>query len=176
MSIIEEYVLKIRDTLDKWVERSCVYLLATLIIVVWIGILARYALPWNFTFTEELSRYLMIWVALLSISIGISRRQHVGMLVIFEKLTINLKRFLSIAFGILSILFFMIIFYYSIPYVERGFSQYTMIFGIPRGVPYLIIPIASGMACIQLLLSIAIILLGLDKIPSAGYIKEERKI
>ncbi|MBY5928742.1 MULTISPECIES: TRAP transporter small permease [Halomonas] len=140
-------------TLDRWVERCCVILLAALVITVWVGILARYVLPWNLTFTEELARYLMIWVALLAISIGICRRQHVGMLVLFDRLPLSAKRFLALAFDLVGIAFFAVMFVYSLTYVERGFSQSTMIFGVAKGYPYLIIPIASGVACLQLALA-----------------------
>lgn len=146
---------RISDTLNLWVERCAVALLSLLVVTVWLGILSRYALPFNMTFTEELARYLMIWVALLAVSLGVCKRQHVGMLVIFDRLPLRMRKVLALAFDLIGILFFSVMFYHGLTYVERGFSQSTMIFGIPRGYPYLIIPIASGLACLQLALGAA---------------------
>ncbi|WP_431025331.1 TRAP transporter small permease [Halomonas sp. H5] len=153
MAISPDAIYRTSKTLDTWIERVCVLILTVLVLVVWLGIVSRYALPWNFTFTEELARYLMIWVALLSVSIGICRRQHVGMLVLFDRFPSRMKKCLAVSFDIIAMIFFGVIFFYSFNYVSRGFDQVTMIFGMPRGIPYMIIPIASGLACIQLLLS-----------------------
>ena len=153
MSRTLDLAARLSHTLDQWVERCCVILLAVLVVTVWTGILARYVLPWNLTFTEEMARYLMIWVALLAISMGICRRQHVGMLVLFDRLPALVQRVLALSFDLIGIAFFAVMFFYSLTYVERGFSQSTMIFGVPKGYPYLILPIASGVACLQLALS-----------------------
>ena len=40
-----------------YVERGCVALLVVLVLDVWLGVLARYVLPVQWTFTEELARY-----------------------------------------------------------------------------------------------------------------------
>lgn len=146
---------RISEVLNLWVERCAVAMLSVLVVTVWLGILSRYVLPWNLTFTEELARYLMIWVALLAISLGICKRQHVGMLVIFDRLPQQVRKVLALSFDLIGILFFAVMFYHGLTYVERGFSQSTMIFGIPRGYPYLIIPLASGLACLQFALAAA---------------------
>lgn len=168
MSTLADKLTRASGWLDTWVERCSVAILAILVLVVWIGILARYVLPWNLTFTEELARYLMIWVALLSVSIGICRRQHVGVLLLFNVLPRPVRMTLSLAFDLIALTFFAVIFYHGLTYVERGFSQSTMIFGMPRGYPYLIIPIASGIACVQLVLAAARDLLHRDAKPAAG--------
>lgn len=155
MATLHDRLTRLSEALNLWVERCAVALLAALVVTVWLGILSRYALPWNLTFTEELARYLMIWVALLAISLGICKRQHVGMLIIFDHLPQGVRKTLALTFDLVGILFFSVMFYHGLTYVDRGFSQSTMIFGIPRGYPYLIIPIASGMACIQLALAAA---------------------
>jgi len=155
MTTLLHRLTRISEALNLWVERCAVALLSVLVVTVWLGILSRYVLPWNLTFTEELARYLMIWVALLAISLGICKRQHVGMLVIFDRLPRRVRKGLALSFDLIGILFFAVMFYQGHTYVERGFNQSTMIFGIPRGYPYLIIPIASGLACLQLALAAA---------------------
>ncbi|MBB3231461.1 TRAP transporter small permease subunit [Halomonas stenophila] len=141
--------LAISRSLNLWVERLCVALVIVLVLDVWLGILARYVLPWNLTFTEELARYLMIWVALLAISTGICYRQHVGVLILFDRFPRPMRKLLALSFDVIGFAFFAFMFIYGLGYVERGFSQLTMIFGMPRGYPYIIIPVASGLACLQ---------------------------
>ena len=60
------------DRINAVVQRLCVALLVVLVLDVWLGVMVRYVIPLPLTFTEELARYLMIWMALLAISSGIS--------------------------------------------------------------------------------------------------------
>ena len=74
------------------VERVCVALLVLLVLDVWLGVLVRYVIPLPLTFTEELARYLMIWMALLAVSSGIAHREHIGVEFIFSRLPAPVRR------------------------------------------------------------------------------------
>lgn len=138
--------------LNWLVERFCVLLLVLLVLDVWLGVLVRYALPLKWTFTEELARYLMIWMALLAVSCGICHREHIGMLVVFERFPPAMRKWLAVSFDLIAFGFFAIILVYGLGFVERGFSRFTMINGIPKAYPFMGVPLAAGLACIQLLL------------------------
>lgn len=154
--------------LNVWVERLCVVILVLLVLDVWLGMLARYVLPWRLTFTEELARYLMIWVALLAVSVGIARRQHIGILVLFDLFPRKIRKFLALGFDIIGLMFFGILFYYGIGFVQQGFFQVTMIFSIPRAYPNLVIPISAALACVQLFLLAIHDLFARDPQPAIG--------
>jgi len=138
--------------LNWLVERFCVLLLILLVLDVWLGVMVRYVLPVKWTFTEELARYLMIWMALLAVSSGISHREHIGMLVVFERFPRGVRKLLLVAFDLIAFFFFAIVLYYGIGFVERGFSRFTMINEIPKAYPFMGVPLAAALACVQLLL------------------------
>lgn len=138
--------------LNWLVERLCVALMVLLVLDVWLGVLARYALPFEATFTEELARYLMIWMALLAVSSGISHREHIGVLVLFERFPPSVRRWLAVLFDLIALSFFAIIFFYGLGMVERGFSRFTMIQAIPKAYPFMGVPLAAALACVQLVL------------------------
>jgi len=144
--------LRLSRRLNWWVERLCVALMIVLVLDVWLGVLARYVLPWNLTFTEELARYLMIWTALIAVSSGISHREHIGVLVLFQRFPPRVRKGLAVTFDVIAFVFFALIFVYGIGMVERGFSRYTMIDGIPKAWPFLGVPLAAALACVQLAL------------------------
>lgn len=144
--------IRLSRGLNWFVERLCVALLVILVLDVWLGIMARYILPWQLTFTEELARYLMIWVALIAVSSGIAHREHVGVLVIFERFPTLTRKWLAVLFDLIALVFFGVILIYGIGMVERGFSRYTMINEIPKAWPFMGVPIAAGLACIQLIM------------------------
>lgn len=137
----------------NWVvERLCVGLLVLLVLDVWLGVMVRYILPLNWTFTEELARYLMIWMALLAVSCGISHREHIGVLLVFERFPPRVRKWLAVTFDLIAFAFFAVVFFYGLGFVERGFDRYTMIAHIPKGYPFIGVPLAAAVACIQLAL------------------------
>lgn len=134
------------------VERLCVLLLALLVLDVWLGVVARYLIPMPITFTEELARYLMIWMALLAVSSGVVHRQHIGVGFLFERLPGWLRRWLSLAFSAIGCAFFLTVFWYGLGFAERGMNRVTMIYGMPRGYAFAAVPVAAALAAVQLLL------------------------
>jgi TRAP-type C4-dicarboxylate transport system permease small subunit len=134
------------------VERVCVALLVLLVLDVWLGVLLRYVIPLPLTFTEELARYLMIWMALFAVSSGIAHREHIGVEFVFMRLPAPVRRWLAVAFDIIGFLFFFALFWYGLGFVERGMSRLTMIYAVPKGYAFAGVPLAAGLACIQLAL------------------------
>ena len=138
--------------LDWLVERVCVVLAALLILDVWFGVLVRYALPLPFTFMEEAARYLMIWMALLAVSCGISRREHIGVEIFFDKFPRPVRRTLLGLLDLIAFVFFALLLFYGIGMVEKGARHFTMIYGMSKALPFAAVPTAAAFACLQLLL------------------------
>ena len=138
--------------LNHGVEVVCVALLVLLVLDVWLGVLVRHVLPLPLTFTEELARYLMIWMALLAISCGIVHREHIGVSFVFVSLPPRVRRVLALAFDLIAFVFFLVLLWYGIGFVERGFRRLTMIGGMPKAYPFMGVPLAAAVACAQLLL------------------------
>jgi TRAP-type C4-dicarboxylate transport system permease small subunit len=149
---LDKTAIRASRRLNWLVERFCVLLLVLLVLDVWLGVLVRYVLPLGWTFTEELARYLMIWAALLAVSSGISHREHIGMLVVFDQFPPSLRKWLAVAFDVIAFGFFAVIFFYGLGFVERGFDRDTMIANIPKAYPFIGVPLAAGLACVQLFL------------------------
>lgn len=131
-------------------DKACVVILALLVLDVWLGVFARYIWPLPITFMEEAARYLMIWVALLAVSSCISKREHIGMQMIFVMLPANLRRGLLAVVDLLGILFFLLLFIYGLGMVERGGRVLTMIYGMSKQLPFAAVPVSAALAVIQL--------------------------
>lgn len=139
--------------LDKQTERVCAALVAVMLVDVGLGIFGRYVVPLPVTWTEELARYLMIWVALLAISCGVARREHIAVTMLFQFLPAGARSVLGIAFDALAFAFFGFLFYFGLGMTADGASQYATIFGMTMVLPYAAVPVSAALACIQLALS-----------------------
>ena len=141
------------DRISKVVEISVVALMVLLVLDVWLGIVVRYFIDLPLTFTEEAARYLMIWMALLSVSIGISRREHIGVLILFDRMNPVGRHILLALFDLLGLFLFGFLFFYGIDFAVGGLQRLTMIYGMPKALPFAAVPVSCALACIQLALS-----------------------
>lgn len=69
---------KFWDFIDKHAEDYIlVVLMSTMTIVIFIQVVMRYVFKNSLSWSEELARYLFVWLSYLSISYGIKNRKHV---------------------------------------------------------------------------------------------------
>lgn len=139
--------------LNRWIELLCAAILGVMICDVGIGVFGRYLIDLPVTWTEELARYLMIWAALLAVSCGVARREHVAVTALLERMTKNHRRLLGAAIDVLGFAFFGFLFYYGIRMTSDGATQYATIFEMTMFIPFAAVPVSSALACVQLVLT-----------------------
>ena len=139
--------------LSKVVEVIVVILMVVLVLDVWLGVIVRYFVDYPLTFTEEAARYLMIWMALLAVSIGIARREHIGVLILFDRLRGIPRHILLAIFDLLGLFLFAFLFYYGVGFTIDGMQRLTMIYDMPKSIPFASVPVACLLACVQIVLA-----------------------
>ena len=92
----------ISTALNRCVEAFLVLLLTLLVLDVWIGVMDRYLFHWQLPWPEILARYLMIWVALLAISSGVARREHIGLTILIDRLPARMRQSVLIGCDVFS--------------------------------------------------------------------------
>jgi TRAP-type transport system small permease protein len=138
----------------NWVvERFCALLMAALVIVIWFEVFQRYALRLGFTWGEELSRYIMIWAALMAVPVGTYRREHIGLELISNSLPVERRRYLRLVLDIIGLAFFLFLTVYGIGMAASGKTQYATIFGMNMVVPFASVPICGALTSIQLIVT-----------------------
>ncbi|MEM7044835.1 MAG: TRAP transporter small permease subunit, partial [Pseudomonadota bacterium] len=94
-----------------------------------------------------------IWAALLAISSGIARREHIGFRLLLERFPDSLQKTFLIAFDALAFALFAFLFAYGIGMTGTGAKQFAMIFGMSMAIPYASVPVSALLACIQIVLA-----------------------
>ena len=81
------------DLLDRFatalvamVRWFCIVLATALFIIVVVAMVARYGFGQAVSWTEEVPRYLLIWISFLAAAVGVLQRDHVGFDVLFNAL------------------------------------------------------------------------------------------
>jgi TRAP-type C4-dicarboxylate transport system permease small subunit len=139
--------------LNWFVERCCAVLMATMVLVIWFGVTERYVLELGVTWTEEFSRYVMIWVALLAVSCGAYHREHIGLDILMQRLPESMRPVLRFGLDLLGLTFFIFMTLYGVGMTISGANQYATIFGMNMVVPFASVPVSAGLTSIQILVT-----------------------
>lgn len=142
-------------TINNVVEAIVAALMLALVLDVWLGVLDRYYFHWQLPWPEVIARYLMIWAAMLAVSSGVSRREHIGLTAFLTVLPYGVRRFLLIAMDILTLALFLYVAWYGIAFAGSGAKRQAMIFGATLQPFYAAIPVAAALASIQVALALA---------------------
>lgn len=142
------------DRLNTVVEAIVAVLMLLLVFDVWLGVADRYYFRWQLPWPEELARYLMIWAAMLAVSSGISRREHIGLTILVDALPAQARRAVLIAMDLVALALFLYVFWYGIDFARGGATRQAMIFGTSLQPYYAAIPVSAGIAAIQILFTL----------------------
>ncbi|MDU8925081.1 TRAP transporter small permease [Pasteurellaceae bacterium LIM206] len=135
----------------KLLEVTSVAMLAVMACLVFLNVVLRYAFNTSFTMTEELSRYLFVWVTFLAAVLAFNENGHVNVSVLVDKLSPLKRKILSIITDGIMLYCCYLIFIGSYDQMTLNMSNYSPISGIPTGVNFLASVIMSVLIGILLL-------------------------
>ena len=137
---------QIRIKVNKIIERFLVLILIGMVLnVIW-QVFTRFFTSSPSAFTNELARYLMIWLGILGAAYISGKQEHVAIDFFVKKLNNSLRRFIDrfVLLSILSFAFFvMIIGGINLVYITLKLEQYSPSLQIPLALVYSIIPISG---------------------------------
>lgn len=137
---------QIRSQLDKIIELLLVSILSAMVINVLWQIITRYFSASPSSFSDELARYLMIWLGLMGAAYVSGKKEHVSIDYFLKKLNHKKRVLLNrlIDFIILFFAFFvMIIGGGHLVFVTIKLEQLSPSLQIPLGFVYSVIPLSG---------------------------------
>ena len=138
-------VMKALRLIDKYLEEAvCSTLLFSLVVILGIQVFMRFFLHSSIAWQEEMCRFLFIWTVYFGISLGVKRREHIRIVLLFRFLPDSIGKILYYVSEVGWLIFNIFIFAVSIPMLKTMFEfkhasaalQWNMAY------IYLIIPIA----------------------------------
>jgi len=136
----------VRKTVDKFLEWILILLMAANVINVLWQVFTRFILQNPSSFTEELARYLLIWVGLLGAAYASGKKMHLAIDIILENLKGAAKKTAELTiqvFIFLFALFVMVIGGIRLVTITLTLNQISAALRIKLGYVYLVIPISG---------------------------------
>lgn len=138
--------MKTRKKIDRILGNVLTVILGAMVINVLWQVFSRFVLDFPSSFTDELARYLMIWVGVLGAAYVSGRRMHVAIDLLPTKLNkegqIKLKIFINILIIIFSFLA-LVIGGFRLVYITFTLGQFSPALQIPLALVYIVIPLSG---------------------------------
>lgn len=139
-------MLKIRKYVDQFLGIALIITMTVLVLdVVW-QVLARYIVKSPSSYTDELARFLLIWVGLLGSAYAMGKKKHLAIDILPSKLKGKPKKLLTTFISILIISFAILVLVVGgirLVYITLHLNQISPALGIPLGYVYLILPFSG---------------------------------
>jgi len=133
-------------------NRAIVFtMMAVMATLVFINVVARYVFNFSIIWAEEVSQYLMIWIAYLGGGLALREGRHVAVEMLQDRLPTVLGRRLRMAVGGLVLVFLGAVTVLGFQFVVFVWSQETPVLNISLGIPSLAIPIGALLFALHLL-------------------------
>jgi len=136
----------LRNSIDKGVEKALVFILSAMVLNVLWQVFTRFFTDSPSSFTDELARYLMIWLGILGAAYVAGRNEHVAIDFLLKKASPTIQGLLNqfIRFSILAFAFFgMVLGGGRLVYITSKLEQYSPALQIPLAMVYAVIPLSG---------------------------------
>jgi TRAP-type C4-dicarboxylate transport system permease small subunit len=132
---------RISEALNVFIKTITGIMLIVMTIVVTVQIIFRIFFN-ALSFTEEISRYLLVWSSLFAASVAYKQGAHIAVTFLVEQFKGKLRGIMAIIINLLSIIFFMIAIFYGLQLINMQVFQTSPALLIPMRYIYLCIPIS----------------------------------
>lgn len=135
-----------RQKIDTFIASLLTLIMGLMVINVLWQVFTRFVMGNPSSFTDELARYLMIWVGVLGAAYISGKNMHVAIDVLSNKLTEKKQRNLSLIVHGIVILFSLLVLViggFRLVYITAVLNQNSPALHIPLAVVYAVIPISG---------------------------------
>jgi TRAP-type C4-dicarboxylate transport system permease small subunit len=114
-------------------------------------VLFRYVFAQPLQWSEELARYLFIWLSILGATLALHRKGHFGLDFFHKMLSSRSQRTLKIPVFLLMGIVVFVIFFHGIILVQKTTLQESPAMGVSMGWAYASLPVGGALMAIHLI-------------------------
>jgi TRAP-type C4-dicarboxylate transport system permease small subunit len=125
-------------------------LMAVMILDIFVQVVFRYGLESSLSWSEELARYLFVWVIFIGASVAVRRGQHIALTAITGALPEPLRSFATALTLVAFIVFLLVLVWTSIPLIANARFTVSSELEVPIAWVYAAAPIGSLLSVLHL--------------------------
>ncbi|MBX2871131.1 MAG: TRAP transporter small permease [Saprospiraceae bacterium] len=135
-----------RSAMDSILKNILAVLMAVMVVDVLWGVFTRYVLGAQSPWTEELARFLLIWIGILGAAFASGKRMHLAIDILPTALEGSRKRLLENGINLIILLFAVAVLLIGgsrLVFVTSKLGQVSTSLDLPLAVVYAIVPISG---------------------------------
>ncbi len=127
-------------------------MMAVMFVLVFTNVVTRYGFGFSIGWAAEISRFAMIWCTFMAAGLALREGRHVAIDLLQDRLSEHLRRVLRMGIFAILMAFAIAGIYLGIKFAAFGWDKETMVTQIPKGIPYLGIPLGMAFFALHLAL------------------------
>lgn len=130
------------------VQKTLIMMMTLIVVTVTWQVFSRFILASPSSFTEELSRFLLIWIGMLGAAYAYYTRAHLGLDLFVNKLHATKKRITRVVIEVMVLIFALTILVFggsSLVLMTLELKQSSAALEIQMGLVYLVVPISGSL-------------------------------
>jgi len=143
---------KIGLVIEKICGVLCVFCFATMTIVAILGVFFRYVMQSPFMWTEEVARYLLVWLGFTAVSIALRQDKHIKVEVLASFVPLIVVKLMSYVVDVLIAIFFIVLLWQGYLMTINNIMTAST-FQISMAWVLAAVPVAAALALVQLFLN-----------------------
>jgi len=144
-------VTKFDNLLAKTEAAVIITMVVVMTVVVFLQVVYRYVLTQPLHWSEELARYLFVWLSILGATLGLQKRGHFGLDVFFRMFPRKMKRSMGFFIYFLMGIVIFVILVQGVTLVQKTASQESPAMGISMSWAYACLPVGGALMVIHLM-------------------------
>lgn len=144
-------IVRLAHTMNTYADRVSAVLMAAAGLVLLMQVVLRYAFSTGFAWSEELARYMIIYVSLIGSSVVISVDGHPRVDALLEWLPVNVRRYTRFALDFATLGFLCVLTWQGAESMMFGLTTRTPALQVPWAWAYASVPIGGILMAIQVL-------------------------
>ncbi|MDJ0669068.1 MAG: TRAP transporter small permease [Desulfobacterales bacterium] len=134
---------------NQTVEWGLAGLGLVMVVVVAAQVFCRYVLNHSLFWSEELARYLLVWLTFLGATVAYHRRAHPSIDMLQARVAPSVARAMTIAGYLVALLFFGVLTIYGFQFAHFVRAQISPALQIPKWTVLVVLPLSGAILCLH---------------------------
>jgi len=150
MNILLRALIKFDDGLAKVEAGVLILFVAVMTVVVFLQVFYRYVLTQPLHWSEELARYLFVWLSMFGASLAVQKQGHFGFDILFQAFPQRIRWYMRLSIHLLMEAVILVILVQGVTLVQKTVPQESPAMGISMGWAYACLPVGAALMALHL--------------------------
>lgn len=154
--------------LQTWMQRAMMGIIALMLFMTFYQVVSRYVFHQSLSYSEELARYLFVWMVFLGLPVVARQGGHMAVGVLASRLQGGALRFMKVVALLLSLAFMVIMTWQGYRMIILSSWQTSPALGLRMSAVYWVIPFGCGVMVLNQLVELLDLLKGPGPVAREG--------